>query len=70
MVRKDWSEWAVVQLQECIINGIGPDETAALLGRTKDDVYAKACELGLLQDSPPTAPHEDEEVFPRHVTAS
>jgi hypothetical protein len=57
MVREDWSEWAVVQLQECIINGIGPEETAGLLGRTKDNVCAKARELGLLlQDSTPTVP--------------
>ena len=64
MLREDWSEWAVVQLQECIINGIGPDETAALLGRTKDEVCAKARELDLLfppafQDSPSTAPEDE-----------
>jgi hypothetical protein len=70
MVREDWSEWAVIQLQECIIKGIGPEETAGLLGRTKEDVYAKARELGLLlQDSPPTAP-KDDEIFPRHIAVS
>ena len=75
MVPLDWSEWAVVQLQECMINGIGPDETAALLGRTREEVCAKARELGLLlpqafQDSPPTAPCGDDQVFPRHAAAS
>jgi hypothetical protein len=64
MVGQNWSEWAVVQLQECIIKGIGPEETAALMGRTKDEVCAKARELGLLLPltfSPPTAPHQDEQ---------
>ena len=71
MVREDWSEWAVIQLQECIINDIGPDETAALLGRAKEEVYAKARELDLLlppafQDSPPTVPDEDDKIFAPH----
>jgi hypothetical protein len=61
MGREGWSEWAVVQLQECIINGIGPEETAALLGKTKDEVCAKARDLDLLfppafEESPPVAP--------------
>ena len=65
MVREDWSEWAVVQLQECIISGIGPEETAALLGRTKEEVCAKAREIGLLlptilEDGRQTASDEDD----------
>ena len=63
MVAQEWSEWAVVQLQECVINGIGPEETAALLGKTTEEVCAKARELDLLiptEDSPTVAPHEDD----------
>jgi hypothetical protein len=61
MQRKAWSEWQIVQLQECLINGIAPGETAALLGKTKDEVCAKARELDLLfppsfEESPPVAP--------------
>jgi hypothetical protein len=45
---KPWSEWQIVQLQECLMNDITPGATAALLGKTKDDVCAKARELDLL----------------------
>jgi hypothetical protein len=56
-----WSEWQVVQLQECFVRGIGPEETAALLGKTQQQVCEKARELGLLlpasyEESPSTAP--------------
>ena len=27
-----WSEWQIAQLQKCLRNGIGPEETAALCG--------------------------------------
>jgi hypothetical protein len=61
MVQTSWPEWTVVQLQECIINGLAPEETAALLGKTNEEVCAKARELGLLPppayaESPATAP--------------
>lgn len=50
-----------MQLQECIINGLAPEETAALLGNTVEEVCAKGRELGLVlspahAESPPTAP--------------
>lgn len=48
MLSEGWSEWSVVQLQECMMNGLGPDETAALLGKTQQEVCDKARELGLL----------------------
>jgi hypothetical protein len=48
MEREPWSEWQIVQLQECLIIGIAPEETAALVGKTKDEVLAKARELDLL----------------------
>jgi hypothetical protein len=53
-----WSEWQIVQLQECLVRGIGPQETAALLGKTKDDVCAKAGELGLLLSQPDAKPEQ------------
>jgi hypothetical protein len=61
MERRPWSEWQIVQLQECLINAIAPEETAALLGRTEIDVCAKTRELDLLfppafEESPPAAP--------------
>jgi hypothetical protein len=61
MAQASWPEWTVVQLQECIINGLAPEETAGLLGKTKEEVCAKARELGLVlppayTESPPTAP--------------
>ena len=74
MVRLAWAEWEVVQLQECLMRGIAPEETAALLGKTKEDVCAKARELELLvppsyEESPSTAP-EDPVLFPRDIAAS
>ena len=59
MSQDAWTEWQVVQLNECLMRDIGPSETAALIGRTKDEVCHKMRELGLLppeQDSPPTVP--------------
>jgi hypothetical protein len=61
MTRDTWSEWQVVQLDECLMRGIGPDQTAALIGKTKDEVCTKMRELGLLmslEESPSTAPAE------------
>ena len=46
MARLAWAEWQIVQLQECLMRGIAPEETAGLLGKTKEDVCAKAFELG------------------------
>jgi hypothetical protein len=74
MARLAWAEWEIVQLQECLMRGIAPEETAALLGKTKEDVYAKAHELGLLvppsyEESPSTAP-EEPVLFPRNIAAS
>ena len=73
MERTPWSEWQIVQLQECLMNGIGPEETAALLGKTKDEVCAKARELDLLfpsafEESPPVAPTLSE-FLPRRTSA-
>jgi hypothetical protein len=69
-----WSEWQVVQLQECFMRGIAPEETAALLGRSELEVRAKARELKLLlavsyEESPSTAPWLSE-LFPRKTAAS
>jgi hypothetical protein len=67
-----WSEWQVAQLNECLMRGIGPAETAALIGKTKDEVCAKMRQLRLLfpsDESPSTAPDEVES-FPRNVAAS
>jgi hypothetical protein len=49
--------------------GIGPEETAALLGKTKEDTCNKAREMGLLslEESPSTAP---EATVPRKIAAS
>jgi hypothetical protein len=74
MTSVPWSEWQVVQLQECFVRGIAPEETAALLGRTTQQVRAKARELGLLlpapyEESPSTAPTLSE-LFPRDIAAS
>jgi hypothetical protein len=65
-----WSEWQIAQFNECLMRGIGPDETAALLGKTKEDICAKAREMGLLsfEESPSTAP--EDVPFPRRVAAS
>jgi hypothetical protein len=74
MASVSWSEWQVVQLQECFVRGIGPDETAALLGMTRQQVCEKARELGLLvrgpyEESPSTAPTLSE-LFQRDPLAS
>jgi hypothetical protein len=74
MASVPWSEWQVVQLQECFVRGIAPEETAALLGRTEQQVSEKAHELGLLfpapyQESPDTAPTLSE-LFPGDIAAS
>ena len=68
MAQSVWPEWSVIQLQECFINGVGPEETAGLIGKTTQEVRDKARELGLLaksayEDSPPTAPSLTE-LFP------
>jgi hypothetical protein len=69
-----WPEWAVAQLQECFINGIDPNETATLLGKTKDEICAKARELGLLippgyEEGEPSS-SDPLNVFPRDFAAS
>jgi hypothetical protein len=66
-----WSEWQIAQFNECLIRGIGPDETAALLGRTKEEIFQKAQEMGLLSlaESPSTAPDEPT-APPKRVAAS
>ena len=56
------------------MRGIAPEETAALLGKTKEDVCAKAREPGLLvppayDESPSTAP-EEPVLFLRDIAAS
>jgi hypothetical protein len=71
METNSWADWAVIKLQECYIRGLGPDETAALIGRSKADVCEKARELGLVTEprhieSPSTAPH-GETPFPRRI---
>ena len=68
MAQSVWPEWSVVQLQECFMNGCGPEETAGLIGKTTQEVRDKARELGLLaeltyEDSPATAPSLTE-LFP------
>ena len=66
-----WSDWQLAQFNECYIRGIGPAETAAFLGKSKEDVCAKARELGFLlsEESPATAPDEPV-LFPTNVAAS
>ncbi len=68
-----WSQWQEVQLQECLVLGISPEETAALLGMTKQEVCDKARELGFVfaseTESPSTAPTLSE-LFPKHTAAS
>jgi hypothetical protein len=66
-----WSEWQIAQFNECLMRGIGPDETAALLGRTTEEIFEKAREMGLLSlaESPATAPDEPT-AFPKRVAAS
>jgi hypothetical protein len=53
------------------MRGIGPDETAALLGWTKEEICEKAREMGLLssEESPSTAP-DASEIFPSKIAAS
>jgi hypothetical protein len=63
MEQRSWADWSVIKLQECYIRGMGPDETAALIGKSTDEVCEKARELGLLTaprhiESPATAPDE------------
>jgi hypothetical protein len=70
MEQGPWADWAIVKLQECYMRGSTPDETAALIGKSKDEVCEKAHELGLVtvpaHESPATAPtHSDR--FPRRV---
>jgi hypothetical protein len=71
VAREPWSEWQVVQLEECYIRNIGPEETAALLGKSTKDVCEKARERGLLfsEDNPNTAP-DLPEPFPKDIAAS
>ena len=66
----NWSEWQIAQFNECLMRGIGPGETAALLGKTKEEICAKAREMGMVsfEESPSTAP--EAEVFPKKVAAS
>jgi hypothetical protein len=67
-----WSEWQIAQLNECLMQGIGPAEAAALIGTTKDEVCEKMRDLRLLfpsDQSPSTAPDEVEP-FPHDVAAS
>jgi len=71
MEQRPWADWSVIKLQECYIRGISPDETAALIGKCKDDVCEKALELGLViaprhVESPATAP-DNLMPFPQRV---
>jgi hypothetical protein len=34
-----WSEWQIAQLNECLMQGIGPAEAAALIGKTREEVW-------------------------------
>jgi hypothetical protein len=66
-----WSEWQIAQLNECLMRGIGPAETAALIGKTIDQVCTKMRELRLLfpsSESPSMVPDEVEP-FPHHAPA-
>jgi hypothetical protein len=72
MTSGTWSDWQIAQLNECLMRGIGPSETAALIGKTKDEVCTKMRELRLLSpsdESPSTVPDEVEP-FPHDVAAS
>ena len=64
-----WSEWQIAQFNECLMRGIGPDETAALLGKTKDEICEKAREMGMLsfEESPSTVP--EAQIFPKRAVA-
>ena len=67
-----WSDWQIAQLNECLMRGIGPAETAALIGKTTDEVCTEMRELRLLfpaDESPSMAPDEVEP-FAHDVTAS
>ena len=72
MTSSTWSDWQVSQLNECLMQGVGSAEAAALIGKTEHDVCTKMRELGLLfpsGESPSTAPDEVEP-FTRDVAAS
>jgi EAL domain-containing protein (putative c-di-GMP-specific phosphodiesterase class I) len=52
MANSPWSDWQIAQLNECLMQGIGPAETAALVGKTKDDVCTKMRELRYVHYQP------------------
>ena len=69
MTSSTWSDWQIAQLNECLMRGIGPAETAAFIGKTEDDVCTKMRQLRLLflsDESPSTVPGEVEP-FPHDV---
>jgi hypothetical protein len=70
MEHGQWADWAIVKLQECYMRGSTPEETAALLGKSKDEVCDKARALGLVtvpvHESPTTAPTQSDP-FPRRT---
>jgi hypothetical protein len=71
MTSDPWSDWQIAQLNECLMRGIGPNETAALIGKTRDEVCTKMRELRLLfssDESPSTVP-DAVEPFPHDVAA-
>src|SRR5204863_486722 len=74
MASVPWSDWQVVQLQECFVRGIAPEETAALLGRTKEQICEKAREVGLhlpaRYEESPSKTSTMAELFPRDIAAS
>jgi hypothetical protein len=69
-----WPDWAIAQLQERYMNGVAPEATASLLGTTKDEVCAKARELGLVlptaREESPSSQSDTLEIFPRDIAAS
>ena len=71
MTSSTWSDWQIAQLNACLMRGIGPAETAALIGKTRDEVCTKMRDLGLLfppDESPSTVPDEVEP-FPHDMAA-
>jgi hypothetical protein len=56
------------------MNGVAPETTATLLGTPKDEVCAKARELGLVLPATnrdrPSSPSDTLEIFPRDIAAS
>jgi hypothetical protein len=48
LARPAWEEWEMVQLQECLMRGCRSRGDRRLPRKTKEDVYAKAHELGRL----------------------